>query len=424
MSVANTTSSTTRVTARSGRRTSTTALAAVSLVSPLATDAYLAALPVMQKSLHTSPVLVQATLTAFVLGFAAGQLTFGPLSDAPGRRKFVVWGAILFTIASAACALAPSIQILLVARLVQGLSGGAAAAAARAMVTDRFDGVAAARRFATLFSLMMIGPVIAPALGTAVLLVADWRGIFGVVTVLGAIMTVLAVVGLPETLPKATRSEGTLFAQFSRFRDLLGERAIRRLLLSACLGGAAVFVYLGGSSFVFQSQLGTSPQLYGLIFAGNAVVMAASSLGFRRLIVRVDAGRLQRAGVLVSAAAAVLLAGGAVLHRTPVWLAAALLAVTVGGSGFGSPANTVRIQEAGRRSAGTASALTGGLVYASGAVTAPLLGVLGRPTMLSMTIAMLTLFLLQLLVLTTALTRRRGQRSQSWIQRTGGRSSG
>lgn len=381
--------------AGAGRAPSMAALALVTGVSPLATDTYLSALPQMQESLDTSAAAVQFTLTTFIVGFAIGQLVAGPLSDGLGRRRFILAGAIVFTVASALCATVGSAELLIGLRAVQGLAGGAAAAVGRAVVSDHWEGDDAATRFATLTSLFLLGPIIAPTLGSAVLLVTDWRGTFVLMTVLGVMMTVAAYRGLPETLPARSRQGGALGSQFRRITDLLTDRSFVGLLNISCLSSAAIFVYIGGSSFVFQSALGTGPGLYAIAFTVIAAVMTAASVVFRYTVTRWGAARLQRLGVSISATAATALAGLALLGQASLTVTWVLLAVILGGGGLAAPAHTIRVQEAGRRSAGSAAALNGGLVFAVGALTAPLVGVLGAPSVLTMAGAMAVVFVVE-----------------------------
>lgn len=382
-----------------GRAPSMVALALVTGVSPLATDSYLSALPLMQESLDTSAAAIGLTLTTFIIGFAVGQLVAGPLSDGRGRRPFILAGAVTFTVTSALCIVVPSAGLLIALRTVQGLAGGAAAAAGRAVVNDHWTGDEAAKRHATLISLFLLAPIVAPTLGSAVLLVSDWRGNFVLMAVLGVVMTLAAYRGLPETLPVHARSGGALGSQFRRIGDLLTDRSFVGLLAISALSSAAIFCYIGGSSFVFQQGLGASPGRYTLVFAVNAAAMTAGSLAFRWTVVRFGSARLQRLGVMVSAATATLLAVLALTGRAPLAVSWVLLAMLLAGGGLAAPAHTVRVQQAGQRSAGSAAALNGALVFAAGAATAPLVGLLGAPTVLTMAGAMAAVFLVEVGVL-------------------------
>lgn len=379
-------------------RTSTPSLAALVLltgVGPFATDTYLAALPQVRDALSTSDTVAQLTVTAFLVGLAVGQLVLGPVSDAVGRRRLLVAGAVAFTVLSVACALSPSGPLLVVLRLVQGLVSGGGVSVGRAVVSDRWSGDRAATAFGTLAAITLLGPVVAPAVGGVVLQVAGWRAIFVLMAVIGAAMVVAAVLGVPETLPPERRQPAGLRQLGVRAADLLGDSRFRAQVVVQCLATAGFFVYIGGSSFVLQTRLGLGQGRYALVFATNAAAMAAVTVVFRALVVRRGALALRGVGLALSTSAAVALLVVALATGDAVPLAAvwALLAVVVGGMGFVIPSSTVLAQEAGRRSAGTAASLSGGLAFLVGALATPLTGVTGQQSVLAMAAMMAALLL-------------------------------
>lgn len=368
------------------RRPSLLALALVTGIGPFATDTYLAALPQVREALATSSTGAQLTITGFIVGLAVGQLVAGPVSDGRGRRGVVVGSATAFTVVSLLCVVAPSAPLLVALRVLQGLVAGAGVAVGRAVVSDSHEGPAAARAFGTLAAITLLAPVIAPAVGGLVLEVADWRAVFGLMAALGALMLGAALVGVPETLPPQRRQRGGLGALGARVADLGRDRAFLHPVAVQCLATAGFFVYIGGSSIVLQGALGISSGTYSLVFATNAAAMAATSLAFRLTVVRVGPLALRRVGLLTSTAGALALlavelagAGGAPLGA--VW---PLLTVVVAGMGFTLPASTVIAQEAGRRSAGTASSLLGGSGFLVGAAVTPLTGLVGDESVLAM----------------------------------------
>lgn len=384
-------------------RTSTPSLAALVLltgVGPFATDTYLAALPQVRDALSTSDTVAQLTVTAFLVGLAVGQLVLGPVSDAVGRRRLLVAGAVAFTILSVACALSPSGQLLVVLRLVQGLVSGGGVSVGRAVVSDRWSGAQAAATFGTLAAITLLGPVVAPAVGGVVLQVAGWRAVFVLMAAIGAAMVVATVLGIPETLPPERRQPAGLRQLGARAVDLLSDPRFRGPVAVQCLATGGFFVYIGGSSFVLQTQLGLGQGRYALVFATNAAAMAAVTALFRALVVRRGALVLRGVGLVASTAAAVALlvvaaATGDAVPLGAVWV---LLAVVVGGMGFVIPSSTVLAQEAGRRSAGTAASLSGGLAFLVGALATPLTGVTGQQSVLAMAAMMASLLLAAVVV--------------------------
>jgi DHA1 family bicyclomycin/chloramphenicol resistance-like MFS transporter len=205
-------------------------------------------------------------------------------------------------------------------------------------------------------------------------------------------MALVAAAGIPETLPAERRQPPGLGQLARRMGDLARDWRFMRHVTLLCLAGAGFFTYIGGSSFVLQSVFHVSPSTYALIFGTNAAAMAGAGLAFRALVARTGAARLRAIGVTAStvAATALLVAVSTAPPLVVVWL---LLTVTVAGMGLTMPATTTLAQEAGRRSAGTASALQGGLSFLTGAIVTPLTGVAGYHSLLPMALAMTVFFL-------------------------------
>jgi DHA1 family bicyclomycin/chloramphenicol resistance-like MFS transporter len=373
-------------------------------VGPLATDSYLAALPELRRSLSTSAAVAQLTLTAFIVGMAAGQILLGPVSDGRGRRRLLLGGAVVFTVTSALCAAAPSGPLLVAMRLLQGLAAGSGVAIGRAVVGDAYPPAEAARRYGTLAAITFIGPVLAPAAGGLVLVVGSWRTVFGVLTGFGGLMILAVWWGIPETLIQDDRHDGGLRATVARMGDLGGDWSFMRHVALQCLASAGFFTYIGGSSFVLERVYGISEGTYSAVFGVNALVMVATSTLFRFLVGRVAPARLRLIGMSASTSAALGVLGCAVFERghgspPPLAVVWVLLSVLVGGMGLTIPSATALGQEAGRRFRGTAAALQGGLGFAAGAAVTPLTGLLGYATLLPMAVLMSGFFALAMALL-------------------------
>lgn len=370
------------------------ALVLVTGVGPLATDTYIAALPAVQRSLSTTASVAQLTLTAFIIGIALGQLLFGPVSDGRGRRPMLVGGALAFTAFSALCAVAPTGPALVGLRLVEGLVGGCGVAVGRAVISDRYEGAAAAARYGSLAAITFLGPVLAPAIGGLILTVGDWRTIFVFLAAVGGLMVASVLLGIPETLPPERRHAGGLGNTTARMKDLLHDRAFVSPVVVQCLATAGFFTYIGGSSFVMQEQLHFSEREYTVLFACNAAGMVVFSAVFGATVARVGAPRLRTVGLLVSSCGAAALAVYAYVQRPERPLVAmtwVLLAFVVAGMGWCIPGTTAIAQEAGRRFGGSASALQGGLTFTVGALATPLTGLTGHQTVAVMA-GLMTLF--------------------------------
>jgi DHA1 family bicyclomycin/chloramphenicol resistance-like MFS transporter len=344
-------------------------------ISPFATDLYIPGLPAIATDLDASTAAVQLTLTAFLVAFAVGQLVVGPISDGVGRRRILLAGTVLFTVASVVCAISPDVTILILARVVQGLGGAAAAVSARAMVGDAATGTLRSRLFATLAVVNSVGPVVAPLVGGLVLTLSSWRAAFVVLAALGLALTVAAARLLPETLVR-TGGGTSPRAVLGRMAELLRIPRFRWYLLTGCTATIGFFSYIATSSFVFQEQYGFGEGLYTLVFASNASCMIASTLVFRRLIGRFDEDRLFTIGLATCAIGSTLVLVGAVSGTGPalVWPA---LALVTAGWGWVIPGSITLTQALGHRHPGTASALVGGLQFGLGGLATPLAGALG-----------------------------------------------
>ncbi|WP_426563759.1 multidrug effflux MFS transporter [Angustibacter sp. McL0619] len=373
------------------------ALVLVTGIGPLAVDTYVAGLPELQHSLNTSATIAQLSLTAFIIGVGLGQITLGPFSDGHGRRPLLVFGTVVFTAASIACALAPTGPTLVAFRLVQGLVAGCGIAVGRAVVSDHYEGDAAAARYGTLSAIVFLGPVVAPAIGGLILTVGSWRTIFAFLSLLGVVMVTAVVLLIPESLPPQRRQGHGVEHMLARMADLSRDWHFMRHVVVQCLATAGFFTYIGGSSFVLETTYGITQTAYALLFATNAAAMALSSLVFRMLVVRVGAARLRTAGVLtacLASAGLVVVALGDPGASSPLALPWVLLCVVVASMGWSIPGTTALAQQAGRRSGGTAAALQGGLTFLVGALVTPLTGIVGYDSLLPMATLMLGFFAL------------------------------
>jgi len=382
--------------------------------SSLSTDTYIAALPAMRESFATSDAAVQLTLTACIGGLAVGQLLIGPVSDARGRRRIVLAATVAFTLMSVLCALSDSILVMILARIAQGMATGAAAAVGRACVTDTFEGREAAATFGTLTAVSLLGPVAGPAIGALLLPFGGWRAVFWFLAGVGVLMTAAAALGLPETLPPERRHPGGVRQLLGRSAELVRDRSFITPVGVQCLVTCGFFIYIGGSSIVLQEDLHLTPGVYATVFATNAATMITSSVLFRLLVVRLGPELLRRCAFAVAATGVLVLTSTALLFARasgppPLVLVWVPLAVMTFGLGTYLPANSAIAQREGRRYAGAASALSGGLPFLAGALTTPLTGLLGAQTVVAMAGGMGVFFALAVLV--ALVTRRSGRRA-------------
>ncbi|MFI0087452.1 multidrug effflux MFS transporter [Streptomyces bobili] len=370
----------------------TLVLGGLTATPPLAMDMYLPALPEVTDALHAPATTVQLTLTACLAGMALGQLVVGPMSDRWGRRRPLLAGLAVYVVATALCALAPTVELLIAFRLAQGLAGAAGIVIARAMVRDLYDGVAMARFFSTLMLISGVAPVVAPLMGGQILRVTDWRGVFVVLTAVGVLLTALVAARLPETLPAAERHSGGVGEALRSMRRLLADPPFTGYLLTGGFAFAALFAYIAASPFVIQEIYGASPQTFSLLFGVNSVgLVVVGQINGKVLVGRVSLERVLAGGLVVVtlAATALLLMATGVFGEAGLVPVSAALFVLMSAMGVTLPnAQTLALLRV-RHSAGSASALLGTTSFAIGAVASPLVGVAGEDTAVPMAVVQL-----------------------------------
>ena len=357
-------------------------LGALSAFGPLSVDFYLPGLQKLTRDFGTSASAGQLTLTACILGLAFGQLVLGPLSDRFGRRPPLLAGLALYCAASLACAVAPSVWVLVGLRLVQGLSGAAGIVIARSIVRDLVSGAAAARLFSVIMLVLGVVPILAPVFGGQLLQVTSWRGLFVILAAVDGAILAATALWLRETLPPERRrssgESGAAFAQLFRDRFFLAYAIVLGLTF------AALFSYIAGSSFVLQDLYGVSPQLYGGLFGLNAFGIVACAQLNRMLVGRVLPERLLFVGVVAQAAAGVTLLAVVLVGGVGLPGVLPCLFVTVASLGLVVPNASALALTDYPHAAGSASALLGTIQFALGGAVAPLVGIAGKGTALPM----------------------------------------
>jgi MFS transporter, DHA1 family, multidrug resistance protein len=383
-------------------------LGALSMFAPLSTDMYLPALPSLAHDLSASPAAVALTLTASLVGLGVGQLVAGSLSDALGRRRPVLVGLLVYTASSALCALAPDVWTLCALRLVQGAAGAAGIVIARAVVRDLYSGIEAAQFFARLMIVIGLAPILAPIIGGQLLHVTDWRGVFLVLAGIGAVLTVFSRRALAETLPPSARQRGGLASMVRVLGVLVRDRRFMGLTLCFGLFFGAVFSYIAGSPFVLEDIFGLSPQLFGVLFAANAVGLVTASQVGGRVVGRYGPQRLLTIGVVSGSASGVGFLVTVLGHGglAPVLLCFFFLLVSFG---LVAPNVTALALAPFPHVAGSASALMGLMQFGIGAAVAPLVGVAGSHSAVPTATVIATMVLAAAAVLWASTFRERAR---------------
>ena len=336
---------------------------------PFVTDMYLPSLPAMTSYFGTSVSMVQLGLTFSMLGLAAGQLVFGPLSDKYGRRPPLLISMGLFLVSTLGCIFSPTIELFVLLRFVQGLAGAGGIVISRSIATDKFKGLNLAKALAVVGAINGIAPVAAPVLGGAILKVTTWRGVFAVLFVLGVAL-LGACIHFNESLSRVKRSQESVWKTLSLFKQVVKNRTFMLYVLQMAFAQGMLFGYIAASPFIIQEHYGFSPFAFSLFFAANAVAIgtgAALSVKFKR---QENCVLASCAGMLVCSVAllAALLAGAG------VWMFEALLFVMLFMMGLSFTASTALAMDAVRGQAGTGSALLGASGFLFGSIVSPLVG--------------------------------------------------
>lgn len=359
-------------------------LGALSAFGPLAIDFYLPAFPAMAQAFATDEKHVQTTLAAYFLGLSIGQLAYGPIADRFGRRLPLLFGVGLFTLASLACAFAPSLDALIVARFVQALGGCAGMVLSRAIVSDKCDAVGSAKVFSQLMLVMGLAPILAPMLGGVLVNAGGWQSIFIMLGLFSALCLVAVGLGLPESLP-AHQPRQPLSGALRSYGRLLGDRVFLGHALTGGIAMAGMFAYIAGSPFVFIKLYGVPAEHYGWLFGANAAgFILMAQVNARMLAKRGPAWLLVRAVWLYLAAGLALMAVAS-MRPTQLWPLLVPLFVCIASLGCIIPnASACAMSGQGAR-AGSASALLGCLQFSVAAGAAALVGILHDGSALPMT---------------------------------------
>lgn len=362
-------------------------LGALSAFAPFATDMYLSAFPAIARNLHSDVAHVQLSLSSFFVGLCAGQLFYGPMTDAWGRRKPLLVGIWVFTAASVLIIVSPNIDWLVGLRFLQAIGGCAGMIVARAVIQDMMDGREAARALSTMMVVQGIGPVLAPVAGAYLLMLGGWKTIFVFMALFGGGCLYATLQLLPESLPPERRTTLHLGRTLASFGSLLRRGQFLAPALSAALALAALFAYIGGAPFVIMTLHGLDQQHFSWLFAVNALGMTGAAWLNKTLLRRYAPGTLLRAATVVMCVATAALfalrgAGSLYVIGVPLFVAIACVpAVAANASALAMAAGAER--------AGSASSLLGAMQFAVAAVASALVTALHDDSATPMTAVML-----------------------------------
>lgn len=282
----------------------TVVLGLLTALGPLSTDMYLPSLPDMAARLDASLPQIQLTLSMFLVGFAVCQIIYGPMSDRLGRMPVLVGSLLLFSLASAGCAFAGEVEMLIAARTIQALGAGGGVVVARAIVRDLYEGDRAGQELALMGTVLGIVPLFAPLLGAVLHDAFGWRSTFVVMALMGLTGALVVRVCMIETLKPEYIRPATAASIAADFGALLRHPVYLVYLAFACCAYGGLFSFLSASSFVLQNVYGLSELQFGFAFACPVSGYMAGTLAGRRMT------RTSGIGLSIAVGTAALAAGG------------------------------------------------------------------------------------------------------------------
>jgi MFS transporter, DHA1 family, multidrug resistance protein len=364
---------------RPGTFALTALLAGLSAVGPLTTDMYLPSLPDIVRRLDATTAQGQLTISAYLIGFAVGQIVYGPVSDGYGRKPVLIGAIVLYCLASLACAFSTSIEMLIGARALQALGGCGGIVLARAIVRDLYSGVRAGRELSVIGSVMALAPVLAPIVGGILQITFGWRSVFMVLVVSGLIGIAVIWRLLPETLETRATEPLSPASMFRAYREIARNPAYLAYLGLATTCYAGLFAWISAASFVLQNLYGLSPFGFGVAFAGGSIGYMIGATAAAKLVVRLGLDATIGFGGIAMTAGGFGMVAAVALGLTSAASLVIPMATYMAGLGMVLPQSIAGAMTPFPQRAGAASALLGFIQQSFAAVCGAAIGaLLGR----------------------------------------------
>lgn len=347
-------------------------LGLLAMLMPLSIDMYLPALPVIAGQFGVPAGSAQMTLSTYILGFALGQLLYGPMADSIGRKPVILGGTLIFAAAAVACALAQSIDQLITMRFFHGLAAAAASVVINALMRDMYPREEFSRMMSFVMLVTTIAPLLAPMIGGAVLVWFSWHMIFWILAVAGLLVSAMIAVFIRETLPPERRQPFHLRTTVGNFASLFRHKRVLSYMLASGFSFAGMFSFLSAGPFVYIEINHVSPQDFGYYFALNIVFLFLMTIINGRFVRRIGALKMFRSGLWVQFVMALWMVIMALLG-VGFWSLVVGVAAFVGCVSLVSSNAMAVILDEFPHMAGTASSLAGTFRFGIGAIVGALL---------------------------------------------------
>lgn len=315
-------------------------IAFLSAFIPLSTDVYLPALPKMVENFHTTPSQINLTLIFFFIFYALGTMFWGPLSDKYGRKRILLTGLVIYTIASILCIFSVSVYQLILYRILQSIGCGAATAVSTAIVKDVYSGKRRLTILAIVQSMGMISPIVAPVIGAIILTVFSWRGVFVVLSVMG-VLAVVGTLAMEETIE--TYYSGGIFKAIGRLGVVAKNKSFTTLLLIFSMMSIPSMSFITASSYIYVTGFGLSARVYSYYFAANAIFFLIGPLIYIRISNRFSGISIITAAYSVSLISGILLC--TIGNLKPWIFALSIIPTSLFGSIMGPPRTNLMLDQ-------------------------------------------------------------------------------
>lgn len=350
-------------------------LGALTALGPFTIDLYLPAFPALEESFDVSAAAIQLTLTGTTVGFGLGQLLVGPFSDKAGRRLPLILATGVHIGSSLGAALSTDIGMLSLFRVLMGIGAAGGGVVAMAMVRDLFHGYSMVKMFSRMSLVNGLAPILAPVIGSQLLLAFPWPGIFYFLACYGLLVILASIFFIRETLPADQRGKSNVTV-VQRYKSVLGDRIFVGMVMVGSLNFGGLFAYLSASTFLFQDVYGFSPQEYGLLFGINSLGIVAGVQISSRLIRRVAPQWIVAGATLFMVLMAMLIIVLDLSHAG-LWGILIPLWFYICATGFMFPCVQVLSLANHGAQAGTAASLLGASQFMMAGIVPPIVGWLG-----------------------------------------------
>ncbi|CAH3802696.1 Bicyclomycin resistance protein, partial [Enterobacter cloacae] len=347
-------------------------LGLLAMLMPLSIDMYLPALPVISAQFGVPAGSAQMTLSTYILGFALGQLFYGPMADSLGRKPVILGGTLVFAAAAVACALAQTIDHLIIMRFFHGLAAAAASVVINALMRDIYPKEEFSRMMSFVMLVTTIAPLVAPMAGGAVLMWFSWHVIFWILALAALLASAMIFFFIDETLPVERRQKFHIRTTIGNFASLFRHKRVLSYMLASGFSFAGMFSFLSAGPFVYIELNHVSPQHFGYYFALNIVFLFIMTIINSRFVRRVGALNMFRAGLWIQFVMAIWLVVSAFLG-VGFWALVVGVAAFVGCVSMVSSNAMAVILDEFPHMAGTASSLAGTFRFGIGAIVGALL---------------------------------------------------